>query len=85
MGCVLAGRGHVLVHTEGREAAKLIRGSAERRVEIDRKPFVRLIFAAADRQNYSELESLSTRHSNRDIRTGQSDANSYLQQLHMDW
>lgn len=80
-----AGSGHVLVQTEDREAAKLIRGSAERAVGINSNPFDRLIFVDADRENYSELESLSARHRKRDIQTVQSDANTYLQQLQMDW
>lgn len=64
MNFVLAGSRHVLVQSKGREAAKLVRGSSERSVGIDCKPFGHLIFVAADRQNYSELESFSTRHRN---------------------
>lgn len=69
MGFVVAGRGHVLVQEEGREAAQLIRGSAERTVGINRTSFDRLIFVNADQENCSELEALRERHSDRQIRS----------------
>ena len=50
-----AGSGQVRVSTEGKEAALLIHGSAERAVGIEDKPFDRLVFIDKDRENCAQF------------------------------
>ena len=62
-----------------------ITGSARRAIEITDKPFDRLIFVEKDPQRYNRLKSLREENPSRNIRTENTDANSFLKNLQEDW
>ncbi len=60
------------------EVDSFIRGSAKRALDIERKPFDKLVFIEEDTARCNELKALKERHSNRDIRIVNSEANAFL-------
>ena len=65
--------------------ASFVSGSAERAIEIDNKPFDKLIFVEQDAERYAELANLQEKHSHKDIEIENDDANMYLTSLGQDW
>ena len=80
-----AGTGAIILPTEDPDAQAFIEGSASRALAIKEKPFDRLVFVERNRQRYSQLTRLREEHLSRDIRTENSDANSFLSDLQVDW
>lgn len=80
-----AGSGQVCLGNPDPDASDLISGSAERAARINSKPFDRLYFVEKSSESCRELEFLKTRHRDRDIRIENSDANSFICGLQMDW
>ncbi|MDE0122971.1 MAG: three-Cys-motif partner protein TcmP [Bryobacterales bacterium] len=80
-----AGSGQVRLGNVGPDASALISGSAERAARINSKPFDRLYFVEMNSESCRDLESLKTRHRDRDIRIENSDANTFICGLQMDW
>ena len=80
-----AGTGEISLRQDDGDARAFIEGSARRAVKIDDKLFDRLIFVEKDPQRYAKLQSLREENPQRDIRTENSDANSYLRNLRADW
>lgn len=80
-----AGSGQVQLRIPDPDASALISGSAERAACIDSKPFDRLYFVDKSAESCRQLESLKTKYLNRDIRIENSDANTFLHELRMDW
>ena len=80
-----AGTGAIILPTEDPDAQAFIAGSASRAIAIKEKPFDRLVFVERNRRRYSQLTRLREEHLARDIRTENSDANSYLSDLQVDW
>ncbi len=80
-----AGSGRIEIATRDPDAHELIKGSAERAVGVDGKRFDRLIFVDKNQESCQELELLRRRNPDRDIRIEQSDANSYIVSLDLDW
>ena len=61
-----------------------ISGSAKRAIDIDNRPFDKLIFIEKDATRCQELDSLRTANPNRKIQVINSDANQVLQRAHLD-
>ena len=80
-----AGSGQVDLGNPDPDASAIISGSAELAVHIDSKPFDRLYFVEKSAESCRQLESLKTKYPNRDIRIENSDANTFLHELDMDW
>ena len=80
-----AGTGEISVRSADDDARDFIDGSAKLAIEIDSKPFDRLIFVEKDTRRYNRLANLRKENPNRDIITIESDANSFLGNLQEDW
>ncbi len=80
-----AGTGRITLPGDQAEVHSFVRGSAERAVRIDDKPFDKLIFVEKEPDRCAELESLRAAYSGRDIRIEQSEANAFLNKLNEDW
>ena len=70
---------------EGEDAQSFIRGSAMRAIDIEDRPFDKLIFVEKDRDRHRELKRLKKQHPDRKIRVKNSEANKYLRNLEKDW
>ena len=82
---VFAGTGEISLRDEDEDAQAFIEGSAKRAINITDKPFDRLIFVEKDSQRYARLKSLRKENPSRDIRTKNTDANSFLKDLQENW
>ena len=80
-----AGTGYLELGQDDQDARDLIDGSARRAVDIDDKPFDKLIFVEKDPKRYAELKNLRRDSSNRNIWIENSDANDYLRNLQQNW
>ena len=80
-----AGTGRITLLGDQAEVHSFVRGSAERAVRIDDKPFDKLIFVEKEPDRCAELESLRAAYLGRDIRIEQSEANTFLNKLNEDW
>ena len=67
------------------EVQDFVSGSAERAIQIDKKPFDKLIFVEKNQKRYKDLQSLRVLHSDRNIKVNNSEANSFLRDLAEDW
>lgn len=72
-------------HDDDTEAQDFVRGSAERAIRIDKKPFDKLIFVEKDRERCKDLQFLRDSHPERNIEVKNSEANSFLRELEEDW
>ena len=81
----LPGTGEISIRSTDDDAQAFIDGSAKLAIDIDDKPFDRLIFVEKDTRRYNRLATLRTENPNRDITTVNSDANSFLSNLQEDW
>lgn len=63
----------------------VISGSAALAINIEDKPFDKLIFVEKDRKCFKILEALKYKHPERNIDVKHSDANSFLQNLKVNW
>ena len=79
-----AGRVELSVDDQG-EIRRFMSGSAERAININDKPFDRLIFVEQDPDRCAELARLKELHPNRDIEIVNSDANVFLSNLDDEW
>ena len=80
-----AGTGYFNPVKDNEDAKTFIDGSAARAIKIGNKPFDKLIFIEKNNDRYNELKSLRQNHQDRETIVENSDANSYLQNLQMDW
>lgn len=81
-----AGTGQVELSADDQgEIRRFVSGSAERAINIDDKPFDKLIFVEQDSDRCTELERLQEHYGNRDIEIKNFDANEYLSTLDADW
>ena len=80
-----AGTGDISLRLADNDARAFIEGSAKLAIGIGEKPFDRLIFVEKDARRYSGLATLPKENPGRDIRTQNSDANSFLSNLREDW
>ena len=67
------------------DARAFIDGSARLAIDIDNRPFDRLIFVEKDTQRYNQLVTLRQENTDRDIRTENADANVFLSNLQENW
>lgn len=79
-----AGQGDVTIQTADNDFNQLITGSTKRAIDIQDKPFDRLVFVDKARSSCERLEALRDQHETRDIRIVQSDANDYLRSVEFD-
>ncbi len=68
-----------------REVQGFIRGSAQRAIGIDDKPFDKLIFVEKDPNRCAELGTLRREHPERNIVVENCEANKFLSNLNGDW
>lgn len=80
-----AGGGYVNLRNEDDDVRSFIEGSAVRALEIEDKPFDRLIFVEKDADRYAQLATLIQDWSGKDIRLHNSDSNVFLRNLQEDW
>ena len=80
-----AGTGRINPRREDEGAEEFIEGSAARALNVDDKPFDRLVFVEKDANRYESLEDLRNGNTGRDIRTENADANDFLSNLREDW
>lgn len=80
-----AGTGGISIRSADDDARAFIDGSAKLAIDIDDKPFDRLIFVEKDTRRYNRLATLRRENPNRDITTVNSDANSFLSNIQEDW
>ena len=80
-----AGTGQVTLPNDDGDATSFLSGSAKRAIEIENKPFDKLIFVEKDLDRCSKLECLRAHHPEKDIRIENSEANAFLSNLHEDW
>ena len=80
-----AGTGRINPRREDEGAEEFIEGSAARALNVDDKPFDRLVFVEKDADRYESLEDLRNGTTGRDIRTENADANDFLSNLREDW
>ncbi len=62
-----------------------VSGSAARAVQVDNKPFDRLVFCEEDPNRCAALEQLRATHPERNIVVENADANAWLSAMHEDW
>ncbi len=80
-----AGTGEINPRLADEDARAFIEGSARLAIDIDEKPFDRLIFVEKDAHRYNQLVNLRQDHPDRDIRTENAEANAFLSNLQEDW
>ncbi len=80
-----AGTDYLELGQDDQDARDLFDGSARRAVDIDDKPFDKLIFVEKDPKRCAELKNLRRDSSNRNIWIENSDANDYLRNLQQNW
>ena len=78
-----AGTGNV--DLQDRHMLQFVDGSAQRAISVRDKCFDKLIFVEKDLGRCTELRALSASHPRRDIEIENSDANSFLDKMQMDW
>ena len=77
-----AGSGSINLSTD---IKNFIKGSADRAVEIDDKPFDQIIFVENNQDRCRELENLKSNNLDRDIQIQNLDANQFLGSFQQDW
>ena len=81
-----AGDGEInLRSVEDSGVEEFIEGSARLAIDIDDKPFDRLIFVEKDRERFERLSALRREFPQRDIRPVNLDARSFLERPNIDW
>ena len=80
-----AGTGYVNLDKDYEDAQNFIDGSAARAIKVRNKPFDKLIFIEKNSDRYNELQNLRQTYPDRNIEVKNIDANSYLQNIQMDW
>ncbi|MDE2841998.1 MAG: three-Cys-motif partner protein TcmP [Chloroflexota bacterium] len=80
-----AGSGSISLGQQDGDIEAFIEGSAQRAISVEDKPFDRLVFVEKNEGRYRQLEHLRTRYPSKDVRTINSDANSFLEGLSEDW
>ena len=80
-----AGTGAVNLPEQDPDIREFHDGSATIALEVQDKPFDRLIFVEQDPARCQELSELRNSHVGRDIRIKNSEANQYLHSLQKDW
>ena len=80
-----AGTGDISPPLADDDARAFIDGSARLAIDIDNRPFDRLIFVEKDTQRYNQLVTLRQENTDRDIRTENADANVFLSNLQENW
>ena len=80
-----AGTGYINPVKDNRDVKNFIAGSAARAINIGNKSFDKLIFIEKNINRYNDLKSLRQNYPDRVIIVENSDANTYLQNLQMDW
>ena len=80
-----AGTGYINLVKGNRDAKYFVAGSVSRAIKIGDKPFDKFIFIEKKNNRFNELQNLRENHPDRGIIVENSDANSYLQNLRMDW
>lgn len=79
-----AGTGEINLRQDP-DARAFIEGSAKRAIKIEDKPFDRLIFVEKDYERHGNLIRLQRENPLRDIQTENSNANSFLRNLDVNW
>ena len=80
-----AGTGEINLRQEDPDARAFIDGSARRAINIEDKPFDRLIFVEKDYERHGNLIRLQRENPLRNIQTENSNANSFLRNLNVNW
>ena len=80
-----AGTGYINPTRDDTDVKTFIAGSAARAIRIGNKPFDKLIFIEKNINRFNNLKTLQQNHPNRAVTVENSDANSYLQNLEMEW
>ena len=80
-----AGTGQVMLSNDDGDATSFLRGSVQRAIEIENKPFDKLIFIEKDPARCTDLENLCEAHPDRNTIIENSEANSFLRGLREDW
>ena len=80
-----AGAGQIERHDDDGDTIGFLRGSTERAIRIQDKPFDELIFIEKDIARCAELEKLRHRYRERNISIERGDANRILSDLRRDW
>lgn len=80
-----AGTGYINPTKDDTDVNTFIAGSAARAIKIGDKSFDKFIFIEENFNRYNDLQKLQQNHQDRGIIVENSDANSYLQNLRMDW
>ena len=80
-----AGTGYINPVKDNEDAKTFVDGSVARAIQIGNKPFDKLVFIEKDIDRFDQLQSLVQNHPSREIVVENSEANSYLQNLQMDW
>lgn len=80
-----AGTGEINLRQEDPDARAFIEGSAKRAIKIEDKPFDRLIFVEKDYERHGNLIRLQRENPLRDIQAENSNANSFLRNLDVNW
>ena len=76
-----AGTGDVQLRSSEDGTEEFLAGSARRALEVDDRPFHRLIFIEQDPSRFAQLVQLGSEYTSRDVRIENAEANSYLQGL----
>ena len=80
-----AGTGYINPVKGNKDAKYFIAGSASRAIKTGDKSFDKFIFIEKNFHRYNDLQKLQQNHQDRGIIVENSDANSYLQNLRMNW
>ena len=80
-----AGTGQVTLPNDDGDATSFLSGSAKRAIEIENKPFDKLIFIEKDPARCADLKVLCKAHPDKDAIIENSEANSFLRGLREDW
>ena len=80
-----AGTGGINTRSKDPDAESFLKGSARIAIEVDGKPFDKLVFVENDADKCCKLRSLKGEHPSRDIEVHESDANRFLRDMQYDW
>lgn len=72
-------------HPRNKKARRFLEGSAARAIEIQDKPFDKLVFVEKNASRCDKLQKLANSHPGRNITIQTADANEYLAGLDSDW
>ena len=80
-----AGTGEINTRAEDSDAESFLKGSAQIAIDVDEKPFDKLVFVENDVDKCKKLIQLKEKYISRRINVHQSDANDFLRRMSYDW